>query len=112
MPSYVTPGAPVKIQTTATTLFTVPAGKIAQLKELGFSNDSSSARQLYVYRHTAAGADFSIRPNSSTTAIPAKDVELWHLDTFLDEGESVRATASANNDIHAWSVSYILTDKV
>lgn len=103
MGSTPNPVAAKELTTTSTQIYvTTQVGVVANIKQILLVNKDSSDRQVEILRKNAAAAEFNIRPDSASNVIGAGQVELWTMDLFLGEDESIWAKANANGavDIH------------
>lgn len=87
---------PTQLTTSGQTLYTVPAGKTAIIKQLVVTNVTGSAAtfSLYIGSATAANALFS------ATSVAANDAIVINLSQVLNSTEILTALASANSTLN------------
>ena len=105
-----TPVAPVLLTTTDQDVYSVPAGKMAIVKEILVVNkNTATAQQVHLYRRTGGSVDYNIRTDSANNVVQANDTERWGLNLMLDETEKLRGAISTTGvDLH---VSLVLITK-
>ena len=96
----ITAVTPVTATTSFATIYTVPSGTTAIVKEMICCNSDTVARQLginFVPSAGSAAASNTVRAYSSSATIAAGDTETWNMDTALTTGDFIQIKADANS---------------
>jgi hypothetical protein len=85
---------PTQLGTSASTLYTVPAGTKTLVKRLIAHNTDTSSRIITLYLVPSGGAA-GVSNQVAKETIPAEDYAVFDLDQVLEAGDTIQALADA-----------------